>query len=72
AGPRGGPPPAPRAGGCTAQPRGGPPATRGARPPAPAGATAAAAGLPPLPDTTLDAVGDLYDRRLRAQVHHRW
>ncbi|MFD8339672.1 aldo/keto reductase, partial [Streptomyces solisilvae] len=45
---------------------------RGASPRAVARAPAAAAGLPPLPDTTLDAVGDLYDRRLRAQVHHRW
>jgi hypothetical protein len=33
---------------------------------------AAAATLPPLPDATLAAVRDLYDRRIRAQVHHRW
>ncbi|MGW5448630.1 hypothetical protein ACWESA_36235, partial [Streptomyces asiaticus] len=35
-------------------------------------ANAAAAELPPLPGATLEAVGDLYDRRIRAQVHHRW
>ncbi|GDY59454.1 hypothetical protein SVIO_100770 [Streptomyces violaceusniger] len=44
----------------------------GARSPEQARANAAAAGLPPLPGTTLEAVGDLYDRRIRAQVHHRW
>ncbi|MGW2061204.1 aldo/keto reductase [Streptomyces sp. NPDC001937] len=33
---------------------------------------AAAASLPPLPQSTLDAVRDLYDRRIRAEVHHRW
>ncbi len=32
----------------------------------------AAAGLPALPQSTLDAVRDLYDRRLRASVHGRW
>ncbi|MFF2521234.1 aldo/keto reductase [Streptomyces liangshanensis] len=32
----------------------------------------AAAGLPALPEATLDAVRDLYDRRLRASVHGRW
>jgi aryl-alcohol dehydrogenase-like predicted oxidoreductase len=35
-------------------------------------ANAAAAALPPLPTATLDAVRDLYDRRIRAQVHGRW
>ena len=35
-------------------------------------ANAEAAGAPPLPDETLAAVEDLYDRRIRAQVHHRW
>ena len=35
-------------------------------------ANAAAADLPPLPEATLAAVRDLYDRRIRAQVHHRW
>jgi len=35
-------------------------------------ANAAAADLAPLPDETLSAVRDLYDRRIRAQVHHRW
>ncbi|OPF81094.1 aldo/keto reductase [Streptomyces antioxidans] len=44
----------------------------GARSPEQARANAAAAGLPPLPGATLEAVGDLYDRRIRARVHHRW
>jgi aryl-alcohol dehydrogenase-like predicted oxidoreductase len=44
----------------------------GARGPGQARANAAAAALPPLPQSTLDAIGDLYDRRIRAQVHHRW
>ncbi|MFI0819344.1 aldo/keto reductase [Streptomyces sp. NPDC021098] len=44
----------------------------GARNPVQARANAAAAALPPLPQATLDAVGELYDRRIRAQVHHRW
>jgi aryl-alcohol dehydrogenase-like predicted oxidoreductase len=35
-------------------------------------ANAAAAALPPLPQATLDAVRDLYDRRIRSQVHARW
>ncbi|GAB3973454.1 aldo/keto reductase [Actinoallomurus acanthiterrae] len=35
-------------------------------------ANAAAADLPPLPEATLDAVRDLYDGRIRPQVHHRW
>uniref|UniRef100_A0AAU2W0U1 Aldo/keto reductase n=1 Tax=Streptomyces sp. NBC_00008 TaxID=2903610 RepID=A0AAU2W0U1_9ACTN len=33
---------------------------------------ASAAALEPLPATTLDAVRDLYDRRIRAAVHSRW
>jgi aryl-alcohol dehydrogenase-like predicted oxidoreductase len=32
----------------------------------------AAAALAPLPQQTLDAVRELYDRRIRASVHHRW
>ncbi|WP_062208875.1 aldo/keto reductase [Streptomyces sp. NBRC 109706] len=44
----------------------------GARSAEQAGANAAAAGLPALPESTLAAVRDLYDRRVRAQVHHRW
>ncbi|MFD7504176.1 aldo/keto reductase [Streptomyces sp. NPDC001700] len=44
----------------------------GARGPEQARANAAAAALPPLPQSTLDAIGELYDRRIRAQVHHRW
>ncbi|GLY20093.1 aldo/keto reductase [Kineosporia rhizophila] len=35
-------------------------------------ANAAAADLAPLPEETLTAVQDLYDRSIRAQVHHRW
>jgi aryl-alcohol dehydrogenase-like predicted oxidoreductase len=44
----------------------------GARDTAQARANAAAAGLPPLSDDTLKAVRDLYDRRIRPQVHGRW
>lgn len=44
----------------------------GARSPEQVRANAAAADLPPLPEQTLAAVRDLYDRRLRAQVHGRW
>ncbi|MET8178035.1 aldo/keto reductase [Streptomyces sp. NPDC005336] len=44
----------------------------GARSPEQAQANAAAAGLAPLPRSTLDAIGDLYDRRIRAQAHSRW
>lgn len=44
----------------------------GARNPEQARANAAAAGLAPLPEETLRAVEELYDRRIRAQVHHRW
>ncbi|WP_328914876.1 MULTISPECIES: aldo/keto reductase [unclassified Streptomyces] len=44
----------------------------GARSVEQARANASAAALPPLPDTTLAAVRDLYDRRIRAQVHARW
>ncbi|GAA4623263.1 aldo/keto reductase [Actinoallomurus vinaceus] len=35
-------------------------------------ANAAAADLPPLPEATLDAIRDVYDDRIRPQVHHRW
>ncbi|MFJ6378709.1 aldo/keto reductase [Kitasatospora sp. NPDC092039] len=44
----------------------------GARNVAQARANAAAADLPPLPPATLDAVRELYDRRIRPQVHARW
>jgi aryl-alcohol dehydrogenase-like predicted oxidoreductase len=44
----------------------------GARSVAQARANAAAAALPPLGEETLDAVRDLYDRRIRGQVHERW
>ena len=35
-------------------------------------ANAAVAALPPLPDATLAAIADLYNRRIRGQVHERW
>jgi aryl-alcohol dehydrogenase-like predicted oxidoreductase len=35
-------------------------------------ANSAAAELPALSPTTMAAVEDLYDRRIRAHVHHRW
>ncbi|MGW6705374.1 aldo/keto reductase [Streptomyces sp. NPDC054956] len=44
----------------------------GARSPQQARANASAAALPPLPPATLKAVRDLYDRRIRPQVHHHW
>lgn len=44
----------------------------GARSPEQVRANAAAASLPALPQTTLDQVRALYDRRLRDQAHHRW
>jgi len=44
----------------------------GARNPEQAQQNAAAAQLPPLANPVLAAVPDLYDRRIRAQVHHRW
>jgi aryl-alcohol dehydrogenase-like predicted oxidoreductase len=44
----------------------------GAKRPAQAEENAAAADLPPLSDETMRAVEDVYDRHIRAQVHHRW
>ncbi|MGP4110743.1 aldo/keto reductase [Streptomyces sp. 4N509B] len=44
----------------------------GARSPEQARANAAAAAVPALPASTLEAVRALYDRRIREQVHHRW
>jgi aryl-alcohol dehydrogenase-like predicted oxidoreductase len=44
----------------------------GARTVGQARANAAAAELPELPQQVLDGVRDLYDRRIRAQVHDRW
>lgn len=44
----------------------------GARSVEQARANSAAGELAPLPGTTLDAVRDLYDRRLRASIHGRW
>ncbi|MFB9239327.1 aldo/keto reductase [Plantactinospora siamensis] len=35
-------------------------------------ANATAAALPELPEPALAAIAELYDRRIRAQVHHRW
>jgi aryl-alcohol dehydrogenase-like predicted oxidoreductase len=44
----------------------------GARNPEQARQNAAAAGLPPLTGELLRGIEDIYDRRIRAQVHHRW
>jgi aryl-alcohol dehydrogenase-like predicted oxidoreductase len=44
----------------------------GARNPEQARQNAAAAALPPFSDADLAAIADLYDRRIRAQVHNRW
>ncbi|MQY10563.1 Aldo-keto reductase IolS [Streptomyces sp. RB5] len=44
----------------------------GARNAAQARANAGAAALPPLPESTLEAVRELYDRRFRAEIHDRW
>jgi aryl-alcohol dehydrogenase-like predicted oxidoreductase len=44
----------------------------GARNPEQAKSNAAAADLAPLPESTLAAVRDLYDAKIRAQVHERW
>ncbi|MER7582775.1 aldo/keto reductase [Kitasatospora sp. NPDC097691] len=44
----------------------------GARNVAQARANAAAAELAPLPSATVEAVRELYDRRIRPQVHDRW
>ena len=44
----------------------------GARSPGQARQNAAAAGLPPFTDAQLSAIQAIYDRRIRAQVHHRW
>jgi aryl-alcohol dehydrogenase-like predicted oxidoreductase len=44
----------------------------GARSPEQARANAEAAAVPPLPEAALEAVRELYDRRIREQVHGRW
>lgn len=44
----------------------------GARTPAQAKANARAAEVPPLSAETLDALRDVYDRRIREHVHSRW
>jgi aryl-alcohol dehydrogenase-like predicted oxidoreductase len=44
----------------------------GAKTPDQARANAAAAGLPPLPAATRDAIADVYRRRIAPQVHQRW
>jgi hypothetical protein len=44
----------------------------GARSPGQARQNAAAAGLPPFTDAQLSVIQAIYDRRIRAQVHHRW
>ncbi|OON72330.1 aldo/keto reductase [Streptomyces tsukubensis] len=44
----------------------------GARSPEQARANAAAGAAAPLSEETLTAIGELYDRRIRGQVHGRW
>jgi aryl-alcohol dehydrogenase-like predicted oxidoreductase len=44
----------------------------GARNPQQAQQNAAGAALPPLTQAQLNAIEDLYDRRIRAQVQDRW
>ncbi|MEU8967696.1 aldo/keto reductase [Streptomyces monashensis] len=44
----------------------------GARSPEQARANAAAAKLPPLPEDTVTAIRELYDRRIKDQVEQRW
>jgi len=44
----------------------------GARTPGQVNQNASAASLPPLTSAELAAIADLYDRRIRAQVHARW
>lgn len=44
----------------------------GARSPEQAHANAEAAKLPPLSRQTLDAIDELYDRRIKEQVEGRW
>jgi len=44
----------------------------GARTPEQSRANAAAADLPPLDQKTMDAVRDIYDRRVRQHVHRLW
>ena len=44
----------------------------GARTPDQACANASAADLPPLDDATMDAVREIYDRRIRQHVHQHW
>ncbi len=44
----------------------------GARSPEQARQNAAAAGLAPFTDAELGAIADIYDQRIRAQVHDRW
>ena len=44
----------------------------GARTPEQAIANAAASDLPALSSETMDRVGEIYDRLIRPQVHHRW
>ena len=44
----------------------------GAKNPDQARANAVAADLPPIDQATMDAVGRLYDERIRAHVHGHW
>ncbi len=44
----------------------------GSKRPSQAEENIAAAGLLPLPTKTMDAIADIYNRQVRAQVHQRW
>ena len=44
----------------------------GGKTPEQARANAAAAGLPPLPQATMDRIADLYEARIKPLVHQRW
>ena len=44
----------------------------GAKRPAQVAENCRAADLPPIPEATMNQVRDIYDRRIRAQVHHYW
>jgi aryl-alcohol dehydrogenase-like predicted oxidoreductase len=44
----------------------------GAKTPEQASANAAAAGLAPLPHTTMERIARLYEERVKPLVHQRW
>jgi aryl-alcohol dehydrogenase-like predicted oxidoreductase len=47
-------------------------AVPGAKRPAQVEDTLRAADLPPLPPSTMQKIGEIYDRRIRPEVHHLW